>query len=348
MHSIVINQPDDWHLHLRDGDQLAITVPASARVFARAIVMPNLANPIVTVSEAESYRTRILKQVPVEWNFEPLMTLYLQDAMSVEEISKADASPSIYGCKLYPAGATTHSARGVNRIESIYPLLEKMAEYNMPLLIHGEVTDPHVDIFDREAVFIDRVLAPICDQFPQLPIVLEHITTKTAVDFVSQAPGNVAATITAHHLLYNRNALLAGGIKPHYYCLPILKTEEDRQALLKAATSGLPKFFLGTDSAPHTTAQKESACGCAGIFSAPCALEAYATVFDAHQSLDKLENFASRFGAEFYKLPLNSQQVELTRQEWQVPVTVGADADTFKPMCAGETLSWRVSARLTQ
>ncbi len=347
MRSIVINQPDDWHLHLRDGKQLAMTVPASARVFARAIVMPNLANPIITVSEAECYRARILEQVPAGRHFDPLMTLYLQDAMSTDEITKADAHPCIYGCKLYPAGATTHSTRGVNNIEFIYPLLEKMANYEMPLLIHGEVTDPDIDIFDREAVFIDRYLLPICERFPQLPIVFEHITTKTAVDFVSQAPSNVAATITAHHLLYNRNTLLAGGIRPHYYCLPILKTEEDRQALLAAATSGVPKFFLGTDSAPHTTIQKESACGCAGIFSAPCALESYATVFDAHHSLDKLENFASRFGAEFYRLPLNTQKVEIRQQEWQVPTVVAAGEDKFIPMCAGETLTWQAKPILT-
>jgi dihydroorotase len=343
MQSIIIPQPDDWHLHLRDGDALSTTVPTTASLFARAIVMPNLIEPVTTVAQAASYRERIMRHVPYGCHFQPLMTLYLHDLMPPSEIVHAKASGFIHGCKLYPAGATTHSDRGVHRLESIYPVLEKMQQVNMPLLVHGEVTAAEIDIFDREAVFIETTLAPLAEQFPELKIVFEHITTAAAVHFVDQSTTRIAATITAHHLLYNRNTLLAGGIKPHYYCLPILKTEQDRLALIRAATSGSGKYFLGTDSAPHSIQHKESACGCAGIYSAPCALEAYAMVFETHDQLDKLADFAARFGAEFYDLPINSGRVRLDPVPWRMPQQLSYAEQNIKPMCAGETLSWQAT-----
>ncbi|NJD07494.1 MAG: dihydroorotase [Methylococcaceae bacterium] len=341
MQSFSLIQPDDWHLHLRDGDALAAPVPASARQFARAIVMPNLKPPVTAVAEALAYRARILEAVPVGSSFEPLMTLYLTESTPVSEVARVAAEPSVHAFKLYPAGATTHSEAGVARIDRIFPVLEAMAYHRVPLLVHGEVVDSEVDIFDRETVFIDTQLAPLVLRFPGLPIVLEHITTEQAVAFVRSAPPNVAATITAHHLLYNRNAMLAGGIRPHYYCLPVLKREQHRRALVAAATSGDEKFFLGTDSAPHGISQKEKFCGCAGCFTAHAAIEFYASVFEAAGRLDKLEAFASLNGPKFYRLPVNSSRIRLVKSDWRIPGQYPFADEAVVPLMAGESLGWR-------
>lgn len=341
--SITLTQPDDWHLHLRDESLLADTVAHSARVFRRAIIMPNLVPPVTTFAAADRYRQRILKQVPGGNEFEPLMTLYLTDNLEPEEIRTAQASGVVHAVKYYPAGATTNSENGVTAIDKVYPAIEALAELGMPLLFHGEVTDSTVDIFDREAVFIDSILAPLLQRYPDLKVVLEHITTRGAVEFVRAQEKNVAATITAHHLLYNRNHLLAGGIRPHFYCLPILKRDTHQQALIEAACSGDHRFFLGTDSAPHPVDAKETACGCAGIFTAHAALELYAEVFDAAGALNRLESFSSFNGADFYGLPRNSDKLTLTRTAWQVPASYKLADTSVVPLRAGEKIGWRVS-----
>lgn len=338
--------PDDWHLHLRDGPVLADTVPPSAERFRRAIIMPNLRPPVTTAAQAGAYRERILAARPEQSSFEPLMTLYLTQETRPERVHEARESGIIYGIKLYPAGATTHSEAGVTDIRQLDPVLRTMAEVDLPLLIHGEVTDPAVDIFDREAVFIDRILAPLLDRHPDLRVVLEHITTRRAVDFVREAGPRLAATVTPQHLLHNRNAMLAGGIRPHYYCLPILKRETDRAALVAAVTSGNERFFLGTDSAPHPRGAKESACGCAGVYSAPAAIELYAEIFEEVDALDQLEDFASRRGADFYGLPRNTQRISLVRDAWQVPETVSFGEETTVPLRGGQRLHWRLESPL--
>jgi dihydroorotase len=340
MNHLTLLRPDDWHIHLRDGDVLKTTVAHAARQFARAIVMPNLAPPVVTAGQALAYRARILAQVPAGAQFEPLMTLYLTDSTPAEEIRRAKEA-GIAAFKLYPAGATTHSESGVTAIEKVYPALEAMQAHDLPLLVHGEVTDGAVDIFDREAVFIERVLAPLIRRFPGLRIVFEHITTRSAIDFVSASPASVAATITAHHLLYNRNALLAGGVRPHYYCLPVLKREDDRLALLRAATSGSAKFFLGTDSAPHERARKETACGCAGSYTAHAAIELYAEAFEEAGALERLEGFASLFGPDFYRLPRNTDRITLVREAWQAPASYPLADGELVPLRAGTSIAWR-------
>ena len=345
MDTLTFTRPDDWHLHVRDGAALRTVVPHSARQFARAIIMPNLRLPVTTTEQALAYRARILDAVPEGLDFQPLMTLYLTDQTPPDEIRRARDSGQIVAGKLYPAGATTHSDAGVTDIRRIYPTLEAMQMQGMPLLAHGEVTDPDVDIFDREAVFIERVLIPLVRDFPALKIVMEHITTQDAADYVRDAPATVAATITAHHLLYNRNAILQGGIRPHYYCLPILKRERHRQALLRAATSGEPKFFLGTDSAPHPRSGKETACGCAGCYTAHAALELYAEAFAAAQALDRLEAFASFHGPDFYGLPRNAGTITLRRQPTPVPESFPFDVDALIPLRAGEMLNWRISSK---
>lgn len=335
-------RPDDWHCHLRDDDYLDTTVVDIAKQFQRAIVMPNLKPPIANVSDALQYRQRILAKVPKGNSFEPLMTLYLTDHTTPETIFHAKESGIIFGCKLYPMGVTTHSQAGVTDIKHLYPALTAMSEAKLPLLIHGEINSLNVDIFDREAAFIDQTLIPLMAHFPHLKIVLEHITTKEAVEFVKQGPATLAATITPHHLWLNRNDMLMGGIKPHYYCLPILKRKEHQDALIAAAISGNPKFFLGTDSAPHPVHHKESSCGCAGIYSAHAALEMYATIFENYESLDKLENFASCFGANFYSLPINQTKVILEKKNWTVPTTLKFGPHTLVPFLAGETLTWQL------
>lgn len=344
--TLTLAAPDDWHLHLRDTSALAATVPPSAARFARAIIMPNLKPPVTTVDRAAAYRDRILAARPTDSAFEPLMTLYLTQETAPEEIHRARECGFVQGVKLYPAGATTHSEAGVTDIARLAPVLEAMAAVDMPLLIHGEVTDPAVDIFDRETAFIDRVLAPLLDRHPGLRVVLEHITTRTAVTFVREAGRRVGATITPQHLLFNRNRLLAGGIRPHYYCLPILKRERDREALVEAATSGEPSFFLGTDSAPHPKHAKETACGCAGIFSAPAALELYAEAFEEAGALERLEGFASRFGPQFYGLPCNAREVTLVREPWTLPAEITFGAETVIPLRAGESVKWRLRTPL--
>ena len=343
MDTLTLTRPDDWHLHVRDGAVLAHVVPDTARRFARAIIMPNLDPPVTTVSRARAYRERILAAVPAACDFEPLMTLYLTEATTPEEIHAAAADPCIHGVKLYPAGATTHSEAGVRDLRRVQPVLAAMAETGLPLLVHGEVTDPAVDVFDRETVFIETVLAGLLDRLPDLRVVLEHITTEFAVDFVRSAGPNVAATLTAHHLLYNRNAMFRGGLRPHYYCLPVLKRERHRRALVEAAVSGDACFFLGTDSPPHPRTRKESACGCAGIYTAHAALELYAEVFDAAGALDRLEAFASHHGADFYRLPRNTGTVTLRREAWTVPeaLPLGGDGEVV-PLRAGETVAWRL------
>ncbi len=340
MQEITITQPDDWHLHLRDGDALKQTVADASRCFARAIIMPNLTPPVVTVRQALDYRQRILAQVPAgrEWN--PLMTLYLTDNTSRQDIVDAHHCEHVYAVKLYPAGATTNSASGVTDLERLTPVFEAMQELGLPLLVHGEVTDAAIDIFDREAEFIERRLRPLLQRFPALKVVLEHITTAEAAAFVTTAGNNVAATITAHHLLYNRNHMLAGGIRPHYYCLPILKRSRHQQALLGAATSGNAKFFLGTDSAPHTRDAKQAACGCAGCYTAYAAIELYTEAFAAAGALDKLEGFASRNGPAFYGLPTNSRSLRLYRATWPAPQSLPLGNDAMVPLRAGETLQW--------
>ena len=343
MDSITLIQPDDWHLHLRDGDAMRDVLADSARQFGRAIIMPNLRPPVTTVADALAYQQRIRAALPVGSAFEPLMTLYLTDRTSPEEVARAAESADVHAFKLYPAGATTNSDAGVNELEALYPVLAAMERHDVPLLVHGEVTDAEVDIFDREAVFIDRHLTPIVERFPALRVVLEHITTREGADFVRDSRPGVAATITAHHLLHNRNALLAGGIRPHFYCLPVLKREPHRQALLAAATSGNPKFFLGTDSAPHARQQKESACGCAGCYTAPAAMALYATAFEAANALPALEGFASCHGADFYRLPRNTNTIRLVRQPWQVPESLPFGEDELIPWLAGETLDWSLA-----
>ncbi len=340
--TLTLTRPDDWHLHLRDGDALAAVVNHSAKRFGRAVIMPNLVPAVTTVASALDYRARILEQLPADTRLEPLMTLYLTDSTPIEEIERAAATPEVIGVKLYPAGATTHSDAGVTDLSRLQPILEAMASLDLPLLIHGEVTDPAIDIFDREAHFIERVLRPLLDHHPQLRVVLEHITTAQGVHFVRDAPQNVAATITPHHLLLNRNALFQGGIQPHHYCLPILKREHHREALLEAATSAHPRFFLGTDSAPHARSTKESGCGCAGIYSAHAAIELYAEAFDSVGALDRLEGFASHFGADFYRRPRNTTTITLKRQPWMVPESFPyGDGEHLRPFRGGEQVSWR-------
>lgn len=339
---LTLIQPDDWHLHVRDGAAMRSVVPHSARQFARAIIMPNLKPPVATTSQALAYRGRILAAVPPGLTFEPLMTLYLTDNTAPGEVRRARDAGCVVAGKLYPAGATTNADAGVTAIEKIYPVLAAMEEQGLLLLIHGEVTDPDVDIFDRESVFIDRILTPLVKRFPGLKIVLEHITTREAADFVRDAPATVAATITAHHLLYNRNALFQGGLQPHYYCLPVLKREIHRQALIAAATSGNPKFFLGTDSAPHARHSKETACGCAGCYTAHAAMAMYAEAFEAAGALDRLEGFASCWGPDFYGLPRNQRTITLTKAPAQVPWEFPFGEDRLTPLRAGETLPWRL------
>jgi len=339
---LTLTRPDDWHLHLRDGIALASVVPHTARCFARAIVMPNLKPPVVTTAQALAYRQRILDAVPPGNGFNPLMTLYLTDKTPAEEITRARQSGHIHAVKFYPAGATTHSDAGVTDITRTYAALEVMEECGLPLLVHAEVTDSNVDVFDREAVFIERLLQPLCARFPALKLVLEHVTTCEGIEFVKAMPETVAATITAHHLLLNRNAMFAGGIRPHAYCLPVLKRETHRIALIEAATSGSRKFFLGTDSAPHARELKESACGCAGIYTAHAALELYARVFEEARALARLEGFAARFGADFYGLPYNTATITLEKGDWRVPDHYPLGESRLIPLFAGETLSWRI------
>ena len=338
MNSLTLIQPDDWHVHVRTGAILNTVIAHTARQFARAIIMPNLKPPVTTVEMALNYREEILQAVPAGLDFQPLMTLYLTNQTTIEEVKKAAESEHVYAFKLYPAGATTNSDAGVSDLTALYPVLEVMQKHDLPLLIHGEVTDPVCDIFDRERVFIERTLTTLVQEFPDLRIVLEHATTAEAVQFVESAPVNIAATITPQHLLYNRNAILAGGIRPHYYCLPILKREKHRLALVKAATSGNPKFFLGTDSAPHLTHTKENACGCAGCYSAYAAIELYAQAFEQANALDKLEGFASFYGADFYKLPRNIKTITLEKHDWTVP----ASYDGITPLKANEVLRWEI------
>lgn len=343
MDTLTLTHPDDWHLHLRDGDAMRAVLPHSARQFARAIIMPNLRPPVTTTEQALAYRARILDAIPAGSTFQPLMTLYLTDNTSPTEIVRAKDSNQVVACKLYPAGATTNSDSGVTDVRNIYSVLEMMQAHGLPLLVHGEVTDPEVDVFDREAVFIERVLMPTIRDFPALKVVLEHITTQDAVEYVRAAPATIAATITAHHLLYNRNAIFQGGIRPHYYCLPILKREHHRQALIRAATSGDPKYFLGTDSAPHPRQGKETACGCAGCYTAHAALELYTEAFESAGALDKLEAFASLHGPDFYGLPRNTKTLTLLRQPTSVPDRFPFGTDTLIPLRAGETVRWRLA-----
>jgi dihydroorotase len=340
--TITLTRPDDWHLHLRDGDAMNAVVAHSAAQMGRAIIMPNLTPPVTTTEQALAYRERILQALPEGSTFEPLMTLYLTDTTPPEEIERALASGVIKAVKLYPAGATTNSESGVTDLRHCEATVAAMAEAGMPLLVHGEVTDSDIDIFDREAAFIERVLKPLTERHPTLKLVCEHITTEQAAEFVTQAPDNIAATITAHHLLFNRNQMLVGGIRPHYYCLPILKRERHRQALLKAATSGSARFFLGTDSAPHAQGAKESSCGCAGAYTAPAAIELYATAFEQAGALEHLEAFASLNGPRFYGLPANADTITLVRKAWQLPESYPyADGQRIVPLQAGETLAWK-------
>ena len=343
MNSITIIRPDDWHLHLRDGDHMRAVLPDTARRFARAIVMPNLLPPVTTCAMALAYRGRILSALPEGMKFAPLMTLYLTDRTTGDEIRRARQSGVVHAVKYYPAGATTNSDSGVTALTRCEDALAAMAECGLPLLVHGEVTSPDVDIFDREKVFIERVLIPMLSKYSRLRVVFEHITTGDAVRFVLGTPPRVAATITAHHLLLNRNTLFAGGIRPHHYCLPILKREEDRQALIRAAVSGNSKFFLGTDSAPHARNTKEAACGCAGIYTAHAGIELYAEIFDAANALDRLEGFASIHGPDFYGLPRNQDRVTLEKRAWSVPQTLPFHDDTLVPFRAGGMVSWRMS-----
>jgi dihydroorotase len=341
--TITLRRPDDWHVHLRDGAMLAAVLPFTARQFARAIVMPNLVPPVTDVASARAYRERILTALMPDAAFTPLMTGYLTDATDPQEVARGFEEGVFAAVKLYPARATTNSDFGVTDYDRISPVLERMAGLGMPLLIHGEVTDPEVDVFDREAVFIDRVLDPLRRRLPELRIVLEHITTEDAAAYVGSAAPNLAATITAHHLVINRNAIFAGGIRPHLYCLPIAKRENHRLALRRAATSGNSRFFLGTDSAPHTVPAKETACGCAGIFTAPCAFEIYAEVFEEEAALDRLEAFASLNGPQFYRLPPNDARVTLRREPLLVPERIGEGENAVVPFRAGETLRWRLA-----
>ncbi|MBC7696792.1 MAG: dihydroorotase [Bacteroidia bacterium] len=342
MTSLTITRPDDWHLHLRDGAALRAVLPDTARQFARSIVMPNLRPPVTTTELAMAYRQRILDALPKGASFEPLMTLYLTDNTSAQEIAKAKASGIIHGVKLYPAGATTNSDSGVTNLSHCVKALAAMEKLGLPLLAHAEVTDADVDVFDRERVFIERNMIPLLKNFPALKVVFEHITTKDAADFVTESSSNLAATITAHHLLMNRNDMFKGGIQPHHYCLPILKREEHRIALVKAAISGNAKFFLGTDSAPHAKHTKEAACGCAGMYTAHTAMELYAEAFENANALDKLEGFASFYGADFYDLPRNTEQITLVKESWKVPKSLPFDGVDLVPLRAGQTISWKM------
>jgi dihydroorotase len=337
-----IRRPDDWHLHLRDGAQLAAVLPFTAARFARALVMPNLRPPMTTTAALAEYRARILGCLPAGMSFEPMMTLYLTDRTRPEEIEAARASGFVVGAKLYPAGATTHSDAGVTSIDNVWATLEAMAESGLVLQVHGEVTDGEVDVFDREHAFIDRVLSRIVERVPRLKVVFEHVTTAAAVEFVTGARAGVAATMTPQHLLMNRNAMFAGGVRPHHYCLPVLKRERDRAALVAAATGDDPRFFLGTDSAPHARHTKEAACGCAGIFTAHAGIELYAEVFDAAGRLDRLEAFASERGADFYGVPRNAGHITLERGEWTVPASYAFGADDVVPLRGGGTIGWRL------
>ena len=343
MEKITITRPDDWHLHVRDGDALKAVLPDTARQFARAIIMPNLKPPVRTVEEARAYRERIVAAIPAGVAFEPLMTLYLTDNTSPDEIKRAKDSGFIKAVKYYPAGATTNSDSGVTDLRKCDAVLEAMQSVGLPLLLHGEVTDSHIDIFDREKVFIEKHLIPLALRFPKLRMVFEHITTANAVKFVLAANDNVAATITAHHLLFNRTDIFKGGIRPHYYCLPVLKREEHRLALLKAATGGNRKFFLGTDSAPHAKNTKEASCGCAGCYTALHAMELYAEAFESVNALDKLEGFSSFHGADFYGLPRNTGTVTLRKTAWKIPDEIPFPVSNVVPLRAGETLSWRLA-----
>jgi len=343
MNRITLRRPDDFHVHLRDGPAMASVLADTARQFGRAIIMPNLKPPIRTTTQALNYRERILGELPDGSDFEPLMTLYLTDDTPPEEISRAKLSGRVHAVKLYPAGATTHSDAGVTRLSRCFHTLERMEELGMPLLVHGESTDPAIDVFDREKAFLEETLGPTLERFHGLKVVLEHITTRDAAQFVEVMGANVAATITAHHLLMNRNALFMGGIRPHHYCLPVLKREEHREALVEAATSGNPKFFLGTDSAPHARPTKETGCGCAGIYTAHAAIELYAIAFEEAGALDKLQGFASEYGAQFYGLPLNQGTITLAREEWTVPETMKFGDDLLVPLRAGETIPWKLA-----
>ncbi|MGB0907712.1 MAG: dihydroorotase [Maricaulaceae bacterium] len=338
---LVIRQPDDWHVHLRDGDMLGTVADFTARQFARAVVMPNLVPPVTTVAAGKAYRDRIMSAASKPLGFTPLMTAYLTDGMDSDEIERGHKQGVFTACKLYPAHATTNSSHGVTDVKNIYPVLETMQRIGMPLLVHGEVTDVEIDIFDREAVFIDRVMKGVAADFPALKVVFEHITTKDAADFVAASNANIAATITPHHLAFNRNAMFQGGMRPHYYCLPVAKRELHRQALRKAATSGSPKFFLGTDSAPHVVERKQSDCGCAGLFNAPYALESYAATFEEEGALDKLEGFASQHGPLFYDLPLNERYVVLERKDHTADTKIPVEGSHVVPFLAGETLYWK-------
>jgi dihydroorotase len=343
MDEITIRRPDDWHVHLRDGAMLAAVLPHTARQFARAIVMPNLVPPVTTIAAALAYRDRIMAALPAGIGFTPLMTAYLTDESDPEELARGHREGVFTAVKLYPAHATTNSAHGVTSIAKVMPVLERMAEIGMPLLVHGEATDPEVDVFDREAVFIEKTLDPLRGRLPELRVVLEHITTAEAVDYVEVGGPNLAATITAHHLIINRSALFQGGLRPHLYCLPIAKRETHRRALRRAATSGRPCFFLGTDSAPHAIPTKEAACGCAGIFTAASAVELYAEVFEEEGALDRFEAFASLNGPDFYRLPANESRVTLRREAWPVPERTGEGGLAVSPFRAGETLRWRLT-----
>jgi len=339
---ITLTRPDDWHLHLRDGEALQAVVAHTAERFGRAIVMPNLKPPVTTTVQALAYRDRVQSALPEGSSFEPLMTLYLTDNTPPEEIAKAKESGAVHAVKLYPAGATTNSDAGLTDIHKAEATLRTMAELGMPLLVHGEVTANEVDIFDRERHFLEQVLAPLIERIPELKVVAEHITTREMAEFVLGAGNNVAATITPQHLLYNRNAMLVGGIRPHFYCLPILKRETHREKLIEVATSGNPKFFLGTDSAPHARGAKESACGCAGVYSAHAAIEFYTEAFETAGALDKLEGFASHFGADFYGLPRNSDTITLSKESWEVPGDYPFGGETIIPLRAGERVGWKV------
>ena len=341
--TLTITRPDDWHLHLRDGELMASVLPHTARCFARAVIMPNLKPPVTTAAAARAYYDRILDALHPDLDFTPLMTLYLTDATTPAEIERAQADGVVVAAKLYPAGATTNSDDGLTDLVKARTVFMAMAECGLPLLVHGEVTDPAVDVFDREAVFLERHLRPLIDAVPGLKVVLEHVTTKQGVDFVLQGPPTLAATITAHHLAYNRGAMFQGGLNPHYYCLPVLKREEHREALVEAAISGNPKFFLGTDSAPHPRKEMEAACGCAGVYTAHAALELYAAAFEEAGALDKLEGFASHHGADFYGLPRNKGSVTLVREEWTVPKTLRFGKEELVPLRAGETIPWKLA-----
>ena len=340
LETLTITRPDDWHVHLRDGPLLAAVLPFTAQRFARAVIMPNLDPPVATVADARAYRQRIRDALPASATFEPLMTLYFTDSTAPAEIGRARASGMVHGVKLYPAGATTNSARGVTRMERVTGALEALEEHGLPLLVHGEVADENVDVFDREARFIDTVLAPLAERFSRLRIVFEHVSSREAVEFVRGARDGIAATVTAHHLLFDRNALFRGGLKPHHYCLPVLKRARDRQALLEIVAAGHPRFFLGTDSAPHSRAAKESGCGCAGVFSAPAAIELYAEAFEAADALHRLDDFAGTFGPAFYGLPRNPDTVTLVRSEWSPPARYAAGSGELVPLRAGEPVRW--------